>query len=106
MERSLADKRKDADSEMKKEIEQLRNSLDEKTQQIFAAEDTIYRQKEVVSFLNLFFICREHAFCSLLKMFLKLTNIIKYLRLNIKFSHTLCHEEVGARKLRYLILRN
>ena len=51
MEQNLADKRREADDDLKKEIEQLRNSLDEKTQQIFAAEDTIYRQKEVVSFI-------------------------------------------------------
>ncbi|XP_078483221.1 uncharacterized protein LOC104265795 isoform X3 [Ciona intestinalis] len=46
-EREVGEKKK-ADSVMKKEMQKLRDSLDEKTQQVFAAEDTIYRQKEVI----------------------------------------------------------
>lgn len=49
LEADVVGKMKDSDNDLRKEIQQLRDSLDEKTQQIFAAEDTIYRQKEVVS---------------------------------------------------------
>lgn len=49
LETDVVGKMKDSDNDLRKEIQQLRDSLDEKTQQIFAAEDTIYRQKEVVS---------------------------------------------------------
>lgn len=35
-------------TEMKKEVQRLQSIVDEKSQQVFAAEETIYRQKEVI----------------------------------------------------------
>lgn len=35
-------------AEMKKELQRLQSIVDEKSQQVFAAEETIYRQKEVI----------------------------------------------------------
>jgi len=43
------DRCKDSEASLRKEIQLLRDKLDDKVQQIYSAEDTIYRQKEVVS---------------------------------------------------------
>ena len=43
------EQQKDTEQSLRREVQQLRDTLDEKTQQVYSAEDTIYRQKEVVS---------------------------------------------------------
>ncbi|CAK8682059.1 unnamed protein product [Clavelina lepadiformis] len=41
------EQQKDTEQSLRREVQQLRDTLDEKTQQVYSAEDTIYRQKEV-----------------------------------------------------------
>ncbi|XP_076809698.1 uncharacterized protein LOC143452557 isoform X7 [Clavelina lepadiformis] len=46
------EQQKDTEQSLRREVQQLRDTLDEKTQQVYSAEDTIYRQKEVIEELT------------------------------------------------------
>nr|CAB3243204.1 ELKS/Rab6-interacting/CAST family member 1-like [Phallusia mammillata] len=46
------EEQKENDAALRKEMQQLRDTLDDRTQQVYAAEDTIYRQKEVIEELT------------------------------------------------------